>query len=102
MVEAVPLLCLTESYQNHYNCYLDTVYFQSIMYVSHQLILCEIKFQDISKHHRLSLMHSSQSACLQLHTFNFKLIGTIHLYAMFVYLITETLPQLKLSICVSC
>ena len=41
----------------------------------------------------LIIMH----ACLQLHTYNFKLIEVIVLYAMFVYLITETLPQLKLE-----
>ena len=64
--------------------------------------MCEIKFQDIWKHHRLLLMQSCESACSQMHTFNFELIGIIVSYAMFVYLITETLPQLKLSICVSC
>ena len=68
----------------------------------HQLILFEIQFHDISKHHSLSLVMSSDLTCSQLHRFSFELIGTTLIYAIVVCLITETLPQLKLSICVSC
>ena len=45
---------------------------------------------------------SSELASSQLHRFSFELIGTTFIYAIIVYLITETLPQLKLSFCVSC
>ena len=68
----------------------------------HELMLFGIQFHDISKHHSLSLVMSSELACSQLHRFSFELIGTTFIYAIVVCLITETLPQLKLSFCVSC
>ena len=68
----------------------------------HQLILFGIQFHDTSKHHSLSFIMSSELACSQFHRFSFELIGTTFIYVIVVCLITETLPQLKLSFYVSC
>ena len=68
---------------------------QFIVFVLHELILFGIQFLDISKHHSLSLVMTFELPCLQSHKFNFELIGTTSIYAIVVYLITETLPQFK-------
>ena len=87
---------------NHTKSIMIGIERQYIFNRLHQLILFKIQFHDISKHHSLSLVMSYEFSCSQLHRFSFELIGTTFIYAIIVYLITETLPQLKLSFCVSC